>query len=379
VNANRYSAFPRTVAAAVLIGSIGWVSLGWSAQGEGPAPRTVVLRPARGPSLRIDFDYTRGKALPAFENEPALPDKTAARGLIPTVPPTPFLRNLSEKLLYLKVDHDRNFSEGSLVTYKSRYDGHVVFDDLAVFTRRESLAIPYTVRLYTYETVCAGWFLVESGWEGQFDLDGEMWTIGIVDNLDGRIDGNDLLYLRGPGKLTPVCPAAETLFFAGRTFHLDLAFLPLGSEIALQATFTELHPPLGELHIEANGSRHVRLRSDTLTVLLDDPAGTVALPVGVYRVEDCILCDEQTRWAGPTFVAYEPRLSVQAGQTAALRLGGPLTNTVEVSRDRNLLRLDYRLIGAGGERYSYYNWKGPPSFTISKGPLRLGGGTFPFG
>ena len=62
-----------------------------------------------------------------------------------------------------------------------------------------------------------------------------------------------------------------------------------------------------------------------------------------------------------------------------MHLGKPLSNTVEVSRDRNLLRLSYQLVGAGGERYTYYNWRSYPSFTIYKGPLRIARGTFPFG
>ena len=364
---------------AVLILSVGWVEPAGSAQAEASATRTVVLRPTPGPSLRINFDYNFRNALPRFENEPALDAKKTARGLIPTVPPTPLLRNLSDNLLYLKVDHGRDFSEGSLVTYKSRYDGHVLFEGLAVSTERESFAIPYTVNLYTYETGCAGWFLVESGWAGEFDLDGQTWTLGLVDNLDGRIDSNDLLYLRGPGKLMPVFPAAETLFFGGHTFRLDLAFTSLDSEVVVKAGLTELHPAMGALSVQAEGSRHLRLRSDRLTALLDEPAGTVSLPVGNYRVEDCILYDDQIRWAGPKFVEYGRRLSIEAGQTASMHLGKPLANTVEVSRDRNLLRLGYQLVGAGGERYSYYNWRSYPSFQIYKGPLRIGGGTFPFG
>jgi len=147
----------------------------------------------------------------------------------------------------------------------------------------------------------------------------------------------------------------------------------------VQAALTELHPPIGALDIRADGSRHIRLRSDRLTALLDDPGGTVSLPAGDYRVEDCILYDEQIQWAGPRFAEYDGRVIVRPGETATLRLGKPLSNTVGVSRDRNLLRLDYQLLGAGGERYSYYNWRDCPSFAVYKGPLKIAGGTFPFG
>lgn len=351
----------------------------YPAESDSAPTQIIVLHSTPGPALRIDFDYNFRRALPPFDNEPVTPGKKTARGLIPTAPPTPLVRDLADNVLYLKVDHGRDFSEGSLATYRSRYDGHVLFEGLAVSTERDSLVIPYIINLYTYETGCAGWFLVVSGWAGEFDLDGRKWSLGVVDNLDGRIDANDLLYLRGPSKLMPVFPVANTLFFGGHTFRLGLTFECVNDEVVVKAALTELHPPMGELNIEADGSRHVRLRSDGLTALLDNPAGTVAVPVGTYRVEDCILFDEHVRWGGPRFVEYDRRVSVQSGSAASLHLGKPLSNTVEVARDRNLLRLDYRLLGAGGERYSYYNFQRVPSFKIYKGPLPIAAGTFPYG
>ncbi len=369
---------PYAAMALLLLGT-GWGASRGVAQEDSAATRVVVLHSTPGPALRIDFDYNFRRAVPPFENEPASQGKKIARGLIPTVPPTPFVRNVADNVLYLKVDHGRDFSEGSLATCQGRYDGHVCFEGLTVSTERESLVVPYIVNLYTHEAGCAGWFLVVSGWAGEFEMDGQTWMLGVVDNLNGRIDSNDLLYLQGPGKLMPVFPVADTLFFGGHTFHLSLTFESINAEVVVKATLTELHPQMGELNIEADGSRHVRLRSEHLTVLLDDPPGTVALPVGNYRVEDCVLYDEHLGWAGPKFVACSRDVPVQPGPAASLRLGKPLSNTVEIARDRNLLLLDYRLVGAGGEQYSYYNWRSSPSFTVSKGPLRIAAGTFPFG
>ncbi len=184
------------VVTSLLLVATGWVAPASSAQAQTAVTRTVVLHPIRGAYLRIDFNYNFAQALPPFAHEPVLAGKQTARGLIPTVPPTPLLRNITDNELYLKVDHSQDYSVGSSVAYRSRYIGHVLFEDLQVSTARD---------------------------------------------------------------------------------------------------------------------------------------------------------------------------------------GTPLHNTVEVSRDRNLLRLSYQLTGAGGERYSYYNWAHPPSFTIYKGPLRIASGTFPFG
>ena len=64
-----------------------------------------------------------------------------------------------------------------------------------------------------------------------------------------------------------------------------------------------------------------------------------------------------------------------------LNAGGPLTNTVAVGRHGRELRLDYRLVGAGGEIYRLANQNptGPPGFVISKEGKKLASGAFEFG
>jgi hypothetical protein len=235
----------------------------------------------------------------------------------------------------------------------------------------------------TYKTVCKGWFEVESGWTGTFDLDGAPWTLGIVDNLDGRIDDHDLLSLstqKGTQR-TPFaddCPVPRTLFFAGHTFRLDFAFKSLPPEVVLEATLTEVRPAVGQLDIQANGCVQLRLRDDQQIALLDRPAGTVSLPAGNYQVDGCRLSGGVNGLMAPTFSSYDPRVSVRPGQTTPLRLGAPLTHGVEVSRDGNLLHLKHQLTGAGGERYDCSR-DPAPSYAIYNGPLKIAGGKFPFG
>ena len=72
-------------------------------------------------------------------------------------------------------------------------------------------------------------------------------------------------------------------------------------------------------------------------------------------------------------------MTINTGQTTSLAIGPPLRNTVQVTRERNLLRMTYQLLGQAGEQYEYYDWKARPSFAVWKGPLRIGTGTLPFG
>jgi hypothetical protein len=137
--------------------------------------------------------------------------------------------------------------------------------------------------------------------------------------------------------------------------------------------------PTGELKIEANGCRALSLREERRILFLDKPEGTIAVPAGRYRVDNCVLDSELGQRVGLTFARYDGQVSVPPGQAASLRLGLPLHNTVAVTRDRNVLHLAYQLVGAGGEVYHDFDVRNRPLFRIYKGPLRIGGGTFGFG
>ena len=129
------------------------VQMAWAGTSPSASSQTIILHPAAAPGLRIDFNYNFQNALPPFQKEPALPGKEIARGLIPTVPPTPLLRNINDKELLLNTDHTRDFVNGKVATYHSSYNGHVFFRDLRVSSTRDGLEIPYTLDLFTYEPV----------------------------------------------------------------------------------------------------------------------------------------------------------------------------------------------------------------------------------
>ena len=367
---------------AVLI--IGPGHLGLAGESVGPATQTVVLQPVQGPGLRINLDFRFQKAVPPFDKEPPFAGKEVARGWIPTVPPTAFIRNVTDNELYLNVHHDEDFITSPPVTYKGHYDGHVVFQGLRVSTLQGSMEIPYEVSQVTYEHGCSGWLWVRSAWAAALTTEGIAWTLGVVDNLDGRIDSNDILFVRrtdgAPGRpLMMDCPVPEVLSWAGHTWRLGFRFVPDPCGAVVEATLTEFDQPMGQLILEAKGTRCLRLRDERAVVLLETKAGTVSVPAGTYRIEDVILDSNSNDAVLPRFAGSDRQVPVQPGETSILRIGTPLSHTVEVCRDKNLLRLTYQLIGSGGENYSYYDWRHRPSLAIYKGPLEIAGGVFPFG
>ncbi len=356
----------------------------WAGSSVSPPSQTVILHPASAPGLRIDFNYNWKHALPPFQKEPVLPGKEVARGLIPTVPPTPFLRNISDNELYLNTDHTQDFVNGKWATYRSFYAGHVIFTNLGVASLRDGLEIPYTLHLTTYEHWCAGWLEVCSGWAGEFTVAGQKWRLTVVDNLNGQIGRDDTLYLKRlapatTSRMITIPSVPQALFIDGHAFNLAFTFNPGETGPVLEAFLTETNLPLGTLSVVARGCSYVLLSNEWVTAVLDATAGASSIPAGTYRITDCLLDKVPGSLYQPTFIHCNRTVVIEAGQTASLEIGPPLRNTVQVTRERNLLRLAYQLLGQAGEQYEYYDWKAPPRFTVWNGPVKIGSGTMPFG
>ena len=82
-----------------------------------------------------------------------------------------------------------------------------------------------------------------------------------------------------------------------------------------------------------------------------------------------------TLWLPRPNDVSNPRKSV------TLAAGGPLNNTVTANRQGRDLRLDYKLLGAGGQAYSLVR-HGPavqPEFAVYKGDKKIASGKFEFG
>jgi len=349
-----------------------------------PPSQTVILYPAPAPALRIEFNYNFQNAVPPFKKEPALPGKEVARGLIPTVPPTPLLRVINDNKLLLNTDRSQDFVAGKVATYRSFYNGHVVFTNLAVTSIRDGLEIPYTLDLFTYEHACAGWVHVRSGWNGEVTVAGEPWRVVLVDNLNGQVGPDDTLYLRHlTGAKTnaaiALTPVPKTIFLDGHAFNIGFAFKHGETGAVVEAVFSETNIPFGTLNVAARGCSYVHLSNSLVTAVLDAGASTSSIPAGTYRITGCVLDEAPGLLYQPSFIRCDRTVVVKAGETASLTIGPPLRNNVKVTRERNLLRLTYQLLGQAGEQYEYYNWRDRPRFAVWDGPVKTGTGALPFG
>jgi len=165
----------------------------------------------------------------------------------------------------------------------------------------------------------------------------------------------------------------------GHAFTLGFTFKPGESGTILEAVLTEINLPLGKLSVASRDCSYVCLSNECFTAVLDATARTSSIPAGTYRITGCLLDDAPGLLYQPSFIRCDRTVVIEAGQTASLDIGPPLRSTVQVARERNLLRLTYQLLGQAGEQYEYYNWKARPRFAVWNGPVKIGSGTLPFG
>ncbi len=64
---------------------------------------------------------------------------------------------------------------------------------------------------------------------------------------------------------------------------------------------------------------------------------------------------------------------------AVLKVGAPLKQSVRAQRRKNLLFLNYELLGVGGHNYVQAQRGTPPQFAIYRGDKKIASGKFEFG
>jgi hypothetical protein len=228
-------------------------------------------------------------------------------------------------------------------------------------------------------------------WQGRLVLGSEEWQVGVVGNPFESHAGSPLnqhLLLRPwterDKSFNTYSGSPETIPFTSKVFFRNHALLVdctnqvRGGDFGLQLQITEQHPMLGELKITGSYIQRVILGGSAYTVLLDQPSGIVRVPVDDYVQPKIWVkngnaearCDSASR-----------RLSVQEKEPAELVAGGPLTNSVSVTRRGRSLRLDYKVIGAGGDVYQLatQDRSHPPTFAVYKADRQIGSGRFEFG
>lgn len=136
---------------------------------------------------------------------------------------------------------------------------------------------------------------------------------------------------------------------------------------------------LGELRLEGKHiERLVLRRKDGHTEQFIRPAKTIQLPVGVYRLQQVSL--DESNFSGLLMeISSVDWITISEDKPAILKVGAPLNQIIEVTRQGSILVLDYKLLGVGGEVYVDSSRRVRPRFTIYEKDKKIATSEFEFG
>jgi hypothetical protein len=389
---------------------LAWVALGITAQLSASAALAEPAVAASPANPAVDLNYQETEEVLAsgsvavrlqsapFQKEPALPGQSVFRGslLWGTQPrqATAFIWDKGRGRLYLDLNRNRDLTDDpkGIFASASRKDRqtftniHVVLP-IGAGDRPVRLQLEFseyrTDPVRAYAGLC-------SYWQARLSLHGKEWQFGLMENvLNDQAPGSPRYVLLRPwaererafhlGSSTPDgFDYTKNLFFDNRAYELDSRYETGGDSPKYKVTFKEQDPRLGDLKVTGSNLHRVILTmKPAMTVILDQPQGTVKLPVGSYALAEIWLRAGEAEVG--TFSAG--KLSVSEQRPASLLAGGPLTNSVEVKSERDSLRLNYVLLGADGRAYKNPrpDYKHPPEFAVFQGTNRLATGKFNFG
>ena len=338
-----------------------------------------------------------------FKKEPAAASGRIIRGVFnfggDSRDATPFLWQRDAGKLYLDLNRNRDLTDdpgGVFVAPAARPAYSQVFTNIhLVFnTASGSRRALVDITLWDYGSQPMCFRAARSFWQCKLTLQGRDWQAGIVQNSLNPSDSfeNSRLLLRpwekrhqpfnAEGGSLVCVPFSRKLFLEGRAYQLETMTRSQNGEARPALKFTEQSVALGAVNVTGQFIRRLVLPDGPYLAVLDRPAGVMKIPTGSYGQPSIELEHNGAEaFCTPGPFQTGETLTVDGKTPAALKVGGPLTNSVAASRRGQDLRLDYNLVGAGGEIYQLatQDRSKPPEFAIYKGARKIASGTFEFG
>ena len=322
-----------------------------------------------------------------FKKEPDFGKRKITRGAIPVGRDKSrfigFAWDQDEAKLHLDLNRNLDLTddEGSPFSSGDREWGQA-FSGITIQADVGGKTIPYNVTMHFWKWpgMTSGRLTVLSGWGGEVALEERKWRLAFVDNLDGELGEEDQFILAPHdqpfehSQLNTV-KASQRLCLDGRLYRPAIFAEGEGSD--LRMAFSEWSEPMAEVAFEGQHVRRLVLEGPAL-VVAEWPAEKLVLPVGTYGRGRVFLDAGQG-------VIYEAQLrkSIEVARDGSTRLraGGPLNQTVDITRYGSRLSLNYRLEGVDGERYSRMDQTSAskPRVVITRNGKQVASGTFEYG
>lgn len=234
---------------------------------------------------------------------------------------------------------------------------------------------------------------MRSFWEGKVTLHGEEWQVGLLRHepfLETAPGSTDFLLRPWSDHAKPfgfyddrldIMPFPPKLFLGSHAYELRCADEGRGQSARMRLEFAEREVKLGELKISGAFVRRVMLEGGHYRVVLDNPPATAKVPVGGYAAPKvCLQKGGLEACLDPQMPRRSDRVIVGEKTPGVLVAGGPLTNSISISKRGKYLNLNYHLEGVGGVyRLLNQDRSHPPEFTVYRGDKKLASGRFQYG
>lgn len=362
-----------------------------------PVPAVVSLDYQETENALFNWSVNAKLQAPAFKKEPPAVSEQTIRGTLnfpgKVRDPLPFLWQRNAGKLFLDVIGNQDFTSDKVEKYSGKILSPIyqTFTNIHLVLNSPGGKYPVLVDINFVnlgdQLNCS--LATRCFWQGKVTLHGQDWQVGIVPNMfetasltSGRLllrpwDNRSRSFSAMEGSLEAFS-FTTNLFFGGHAYRLAwLNDSPAGKP-TLQ--FTAQTIPLGELEINGKYIERMVLHGGTYLSIFDRPAEKVKIPLGSYNPPNIRLAQSGSK------IAYNPGLLqpgkpfyVDGKSNVILTAGGPLTNSVTVSRHGQDLRMDYQLIGAGGVTCPPNSLSPPPRFSIYQAGKPIASGNFEFG
>jgi hypothetical protein len=377
-----------------------------SAQGTGPngslpaVPHEVVLQQQVLPYELQSTYLTLYTTNTPFLKEPELSKQGVFRSILrfgknDTTNAIAVVWDRPKSKLYLDLNRNLDLTDDPAGVFSSTNRGlQQLFTKVTVFLNTAEGLNPATLDLRLSADDAGRRIQVQvsarSMWQAKAGRPGDEWQVAVLDdplNAEGPRVAKFLLlrpwtartnslYVEDGASGTVSFP--DQLFWLGQAFHLERRFETQNGTPVCKLEFSPQQPPLTEVKLSGESLYYAVLRATNgYTVLLRESPGTVKVPQGVYTVRAVRL----KKGAVEAFrLAYEPLL-INATTPTNIVLGGPLTNSVILTRQGRKLNMNYRLVGADGGSYrlAHQDRSSPPEFVVYRGGKKVQSGKFEFG
>jgi hypothetical protein len=390
---------------AVILSSLTWgasvLSAAQPAGSTAPSsalPRQVELKLEAVPSALEYSSFNLNVANAPFAREPALSPQGVFRRMLPLGRDTNNALGLvwdrTRGKLYLDLNRNRDLTDDPAGVFTAtNQDLRQTFTNIALVVNTTNGPRGAVVDLSLFSeasgTSLYARLALRSLWRAKVDFQGRAWEISLGDQFPWATGSNGPFFLLRPwesragpvsfqASWTGVVPVPRRLFWQGQAFDLAHRLETRGKTTLCTIEFTPQQPPLTDLTIAGESLDHVVFTaSNGYTVVLAEPRGTVKIPSGDYAVSAVWLKQGSVE----AFRLLYPPVPLKATAGAGLRLGGPLTNSVTLTRHRKDLVLTHSLLGADGGRYLLTDRDPahPPEFAIYRGDEQVAADKFRYG